>query len=756
MRAAIRAINPTAGQMSRLVVVSNRLPFTVENDEQGKFQFTPSAGGLVSALGAYIEGRRQTEPEFDCLWVGWPGSVVPEQNEDAVRDLALGQHGALPVFLSADEVHAFYHGFCNNTLWPLFHYFPSYTDYDPRHFDVYVSVNRRFADAISAVLRPDDTLWIHDYQLLLLPGMLRTAAPQASIGFFLHIPFPSHELFRLLPSPWRRELLAGMLGADLVGFHTFDYTQHFLQCVSRTLGYEHHLGQLAVGTQARRAETFPIGIDFERFMTAAESSGVAQRRTEIERGIGDRRAIFSVDRLDYTKGIITRLRAYEEFLASRPEWLGKVVFLLTVVPSRAEVPQYRRMKQALDERVGRINGRFGSTEWVPIVYQYRSLDFETLVALYELSPVALITPLRDGMNLVAKEYLASKPDGSGVLILSEMAGAARELGEALLVNPNHQGEIVAALEQALTMSQEEQLRRNRPMQERLRSYDAKRWATHFLSTLAGMKAEQRVLAARYLTPDLADDIRRRYEQSERRLIFLDYDGTLVPFASAPDGALPDPPLLALLARLCEDPANHVYLISGRDRATLSRWFDGIPLNFVAEHGAWIRRRGSDWELYKPLSSAWKERLLPILRGYADQLAGALLEEKEFSLAFHYRRCDPELGAQRATQLTHELTQFTANFAVQVLQGKKVVEVRNAGVTKGAAAAQIAAERDHGFVLAIGDDETDEDLFRALPPAALSIRVGTPFSHAQFSVDSYLDVRRLLTNFSSSARPAGSH
>lgn len=740
--------------MSRLIVVSNRLPFTVESQGED-FRFVASAGGLVSALGAYLEGRRQSEPDFECVWVGWPGGAVSEESEPALREVALREHGALPVFLSAEEMNAFYHGFCNNTLWPLFHYFPSYTEYDPKHFDVYVNVNRRFADAVLAILQPGDTVWVHDYQLLLLPGMLRAATPQATIGFFLHIPFPSHEVFRLLPAPWRRELLAGMLGADLVGFHTFDYTQHFLQCVSRTLGYEHHLGQLAFGTQARRADTFPIGIDFDRFMRAAESDSVAQKREDIERGIGGRTAIFSVDRLDYTKGILNRLRGYEEFLASRPEWLGKVVFLLTVVPSRAEVPQYKRMKQTLDERVGRINGRFGTTDWVPIIYQYRSLDFDTLVALYQLSPVALITPLRDGMNLVAKEYLASKPDGKGVLILSELAGAARELGEALLINPNHRGEIVAALEQALTMTDEEQVRRNRPMQERLRAYDAKRWANHFLSALASAKAEQRVLATRYLTQDLAEGIRTSYARAKTRLIFLDYDGTLVPFASAPSGAMPDRELLELLERLSQDPKNHVYLISGRDRATLGRWFDGIKLDFVAEHGAWVKRHGNDWQLVKPLRSGWKERIRPILRTYADQLAGALLEEKEYSLAFHYRRCDPELGAQRAKQLSHELTQFTANFAVQVLEGKKVVEVRNAGVTKGSTAAQIAAELEQDFLLAIGDDETDEDLFRALPPQALTIRVGTPFSHAQFSVDSYRDVRDLLNMLSTREQRASS-
>ncbi|HET9932122.1 MAG TPA: bifunctional alpha,alpha-trehalose-phosphate synthase (UDP-forming)/trehalose-phosphatase [Polyangiaceae bacterium] len=736
--------------MSRLVVISNRLPFSIES-QGDEVRFAPSAGGLVSALGAYLERRRADEPDFQCVWVGWPGAAVPVEAEERVRRTALERHSAFPIFLTTDEVHSFYHGFCNSTLWPLFHYFPSYTVYDPREWETYERVNRRFCDAVLELLRPDDTIWVHDYQLFLLPGMLRAALPEAIIGFFLHIPFPSHELFRLLPSRWQRELLSGMLGADLVGFHTFDYTQHFLQCVYRTLGHDHDLGQIAFGDQARRADTFPIGIDFERFMSAATSPRVAEIRAEIERGLEGRTAIFSVDRLDYTKGILNRLRAYEEFLKTRPEWLGKVVLLLTVVPSRAEVPQYRRMKQAIDERVGRINGRFGSTGWVPIIYQYRSVDFETLVALYQLSPIALITPLRDGMNLVAKEYLGSKPDGRGVLILSEMAGAARELGEAVIVNPNDENEVVGALESALAMPEDEQVRRNRAMQERLKNYDATRWATHFLSTLANVKATQGSLATRSLKGHAASEVQARYAKSSKRLVFLDYDGTLVPFAAEPRAAVPDKKLLAILGALCDDTANEVYLISGRDRSTLTQWFEGIGLNFVAEHGAWLRQRDLEWRLLKPLTSEWKERLVPILKTYADHLAGALLEEKEYSLAFHYRRCDPELGAQRAKQLIYELRRFTANFNVQVLEGKKVVEVRNAGVTKGSAAAQIASELNPDFILAIGDDETDEDLFRSLPAGAVSIRVGTPFSYAQFSLSGHREVRALLVSLIESSR-----
>jgi trehalose 6-phosphate synthase/phosphatase len=737
--------------MGRLIVVSNRLPFTVRTSPEG-FELSPSSGGLVTALGAYLEGRRKSDPDFECIWLGWPGAVVPEALQPEVRRQALERHAAYPVFLSADDTENYYLGFPNRTLWPLFHYFPSYVDYDPRYWESYVRANQQFTDALLELLQPSDVIWIHDYQLLLMPGMLRARAPEATIGFFLHIPFPAHEIFRLLPGGWKREILTGMLGADLIGFHTHEYTQYFLNSVFRVLGHDHHLGQIAMRDQVRRADTFPIGIDFERFMQAASSEGVKKRKAEILSGIRGRKAVFSVDRLDYTKGILNRLRGFEEFLLRYPEWREKVVFLLTVIPSRVEVRQYQKMKHELDERVGQINGQFGTMEWVPIVYQYRSLDFETLSALYELSPVALITPLRDGMNLVAKEYLASKPDGTGVLILSEMAGAARELSEAILINPNHFAEIADALQQALQMDPEEQIRRNRPMQERLRAYDAKRWAAHFLSDLARVKMQQGQLATKHLMPPVQEEVLKLHTESRRALILLDYDGTLVPFAMQPNLAAPDNEILSLLSDLANDPKNHLYLISGRDRVVLDTWFKDTKVRMIAEHGASVRDEAGAWRLLQPLASDWKARIRPILRMYVDRVAGSLLEEKEFALAWHYRRCEPELGAQRAKELIDEITQFTANFDVQVLEGKMVVEIRNSGVNKGAAAVRMIRELEPDFVLAVGDDQTDEELFRALPALAISVRVGSPFSHAKYSLSDFREVRRFVRRLLSGKGP----
>jgi trehalose 6-phosphate synthase/phosphatase len=728
--------------MKRLIVVSNRLPFSFRMTPNGP-ELGASSGGLVSALSSYIERRSQQEPDFECIWAGWPGAEVAPENQEQVRAVALKEHAAFPIFLSNEEMERFYLGFCNSTLWPLFHYFQSYATYREEDFETYQRVNQRFCEEIAQIVRPGDVLWVHDYQLLLLPKLLRAKLPHVPIGFFLHIPFPSFELFRQLPTQWRRELLDGVLGADLVGFHTHDYVQHFLRSVFRTLGHEHYLGQLTTGGEVRRVESFPIGIDFEKFWQAASSDEVTEARSRFADGLRDRRAIFSVDRSDYSKGLLHRLRGYETLLEQYPQWRGKVTFILVVVPSREQVHQYQRMKHELDELVGQINGAYGSVDWVPIIYQYRALSFTELVGLYSLAPVALITPLRDGMNLVAKEYLASKPDGTGVLVLSEMTGAARELGEALQINPNHRAEIAQAIHEALSMPADEQVRRNRPMQERLKAYDAQHWVGTFLSALERVKVQQGKLATLHLAGAAADAVLARHRKGQKRVILLDYDGTLVPFAPQPHLAAPDAELLQLVRGLVATSGQQVYLISGRDRVTLDAWFSGIGVNVIAEHGAWLCDRSGQWGLLKPLASEWKVHLKPLLQLYVDRVPGSLLEEKEFSLAWHYRRSDPELGSLRAKELIDDVVSYTANFDVQVLEGKKVVEIRNAGVNKGAAALHCLAQVESDFILAAGDDLTDEDLFRALPASAVTVRVGATHSHATYRVDDHRELRALL-------------
>lgn len=734
--------------MSRLIVVSNRLPFSLARSSaksaRAGFAFKSSSGGLVTALGAYLE-RERAERDLECVWVGWPGADVPEARRDAVREIALREHGSWPVFMSREEADGFYNGFCNKALWPLFHYFTTYAVHDAAQWEAYVEANRRFADELGSLLEPGDRVWVQDYQLMLLPGMLRERHPDLAIGFFLHIPFPDFEVFRLLPTRWREELLRGVLGADQIGFHTHDYCQCFLRSVYRTLGLDHRFGQIQVGDRVRKVDTFPIGIDAARFIATAESPAVAKRVADIHAGLGSgRKLVFSVDRLDYTKGLLHRLLGYGEFLERYPEWRGRVVFVLSVVPSREDVPQYRRMKKELDEMVGRINGRHGGVDWVPLVYQYRSLAFEELVAFYRAADVGLITPLRDGMNLVAKEYVACRTENDGVLILGETAGAARDLGEALLVNPNHQAELAESIHAALTMDPEEQSRRMRPMRERVRRDDAAWWANAFLKGLERVVATPpESFRARRLDASQSASLVAACRSAKRRLLLLDYDGTLVPFAPLPDLARPDDALRVLLARLCEDSRNTVVIISGRDRGTLGEWLGDLPLHLVAEHGAWIRPVGGEWGMLKPVDAAWKETIRPLMRMYTDRLPGSLVEEKDYSLAWHYRGAEPELAMDRAKELVDDLVHYTANFDIQVLEGKKVVEIRNAGINKGAATLELIHAHEPDFVLAIGDDQTDEDVFRVVPATATTIRVGSLFSRARHSLADPAAVRALL-------------
>ena len=740
---------------ARLIIASNRLPFTVVEDE-GKLELKASAGGLVTGLSAYLDSLQHSAftELVEYVWLGWPGASIKDEHKDYIREIAASNFNAHPVFVREEAMEAFYHGFCNKTIWPLFHYFPSYVVYEKESWKSYKEVNEYFLDAIMEVLRPNDILWIHDYHLMLLPGMIRRKMPEASIGFFLHIPFPSYELFRLLHKKWASGILEGLLGADLIGFHTHDYTQYFLRSVLRILGIEASMGKMFVGDRLVKADTFPMGIDFFRFHNAVSSKETETERKKLEDTLSGLKTIISVDRLDYSKGLLNRLEGFELFLKENPQWHEKMVLLLVVVPSRIGVDRYQAIKTKIDEMVGSINGRFGTINWMPIIYKYGHVPFHQLVALYSMSDVALITPLRDGMNLVSKEYVASRKDMPGVLILSEFAGASKELGEAILINPNDREEIASAIREALEMPLKEQKKRIGVMQNRLKNYDVVKWATSFIDELEGIKSEQKRFQTRMLNANAKKELLDTFERAKRRILLLDYDGTLVPFVGDPAKAAPPAELLKLLQELSEIDGVDIVIISGRERAVLQSWLEDLDAGFVAEHGVWIKEKGKDWELLRPVSADWKRELLPLLMQYADKVPGSFVEEKEYSLSWHYRKADPEHAADVARELTDILLRFTANTNVQVMQGSKVIEIRNAGIDKGKAALYFLSKADYDFVLAIGDDRTDEDFFRSLPPSAWTIRVGMVPSSARSNVMSYKDVRKLLKEINNCARSEG--
>jgi trehalose 6-phosphate synthase/phosphatase len=718
----------------RVLLVANRLPVSVTK-RSGRVALEPSAGGLATGLASLPSS-------YGRLWVGWPGVVADRLSGGDIKRIS-GELGESyrPVFLAEKHLRNYYRGFCNKTIWPLFHYFPVRTVYEIRFWEGYRQVNDLFCEQVAKVAKPGDCIWVHDYHLMLLPQLLRERLDDVEIGFFLHIPFPSFELFRLLP--WRHEILKGLLNADLIGFHTFDYVRHFFSSVSRLIGLEHNFGNINVNDRIVRVDAFPMGIDYRKYSGAAAAAEVKEEVERIRRKVGDCRVILSVDRLDYTKGIVQRLEAFDLFLSENPSWKQKVTLIMVAVPSRTGVEEYREMRDRLEQLVGRINGEHGTIGWMPVWYLYRFIPFNRLSALYSAADVALVTPLRDGMNLIAKEFIAAKTDGRGVLILSEMAGAAGELGEALTVNANNKAEIVTAIGQALRMPPEEQVRRNRLMQHRLARYTVSRWAADFMHALSQVRQTQQGLEVLKLTEAARKRLLEDYAGGRRRLLLLDYDGTLVGFAARPEGAGPDAEIIDILGRLSADRRNEIVIVSGRDKATIDRWLGGLDVSLVAEHGAWIRKRNGRWRCAEVSHENWKKTIRPILDLYAERTPGAIIEEKEFSLVWHYRRAERTIAEARTQELKDAISNLTANMDVGVFEGSKILEIRSLGINKGRAVEEWLLHKRWNFILAAGDDYTDEDMFEVVPKKAYSIKVGFHISRARFNVDSESQIRLLL-------------
>ncbi len=719
--------------MSRIIIVSNRLPISVQL-EDGQFTYQPSAGGLATGLKSLHESG-------DVLWIGWPGYTFgPEEDTTEVTNYLKADKMA-PVYITAEDYEDFYEGFSNKTIWPLFHYFQQFTNYSSQYWEAYKKVNQQYCDEVLRIVKPGDRIWVHDYQLMLLPKLIRQQLPDAIIGFFLHIPYPSYEIFRTLP--WRKEILHGILGSDFIGFHTYDYARHFLSAASRILKLDHSLGRIQLAQRVVEVDALPMGIDYEKFENAVKEAETIAEVVKFRQQFGQIKVILSVDRLDYSKGILQRLEAFDSLISLYPEYQNNVSLIVVLVPSRANVDQYQSLKQQIDETVGRINGKYNTIDWHPIHYFYRSLDFNTLSALYYLSEVALVTPFRDGMNLVAKEYLASKIDKKGVLILSEMAGAAKELTEALLVNPNDVQSIVEAMHTALNMPVEEQKERNERMQKSIARYNVNRWAGTFIKRLDETRAEVIKLQKKYFSESVQRKITQDYQAAHHRLLLLDYDGTLVNFTPDPLQAFPKDELLQLIGKLADDTANKVVIISGRDRIFLEKWFSSLRVDLIAEHGVWRKEQHGDWVQSGKLEQDWKPEINALLEVFVDRTAGSFIESKDYSLAWHYRASDPEMANIRVRELLERLTRLIGKHHLQILEGSKVVEIKNQSINKGKAVGEWLNKLPHDFILAIGDDHTDEDIFKVLPRNAYSLKVGHKPTVARYHIASVEDVGNFL-------------
>ncbi|MBU0684446.1 MAG: bifunctional alpha,alpha-trehalose-phosphate synthase (UDP-forming)/trehalose-phosphatase [Candidatus Thermoplasmatota archaeon] len=704
----------------------------------GSVEFAPSTGGLTSGLKSFHD-------KSTMKWVGWPGPVQPKDQRSVARRL-VNDFGFFPVFLTPAMIRGYYTGFSNSTLWPLLHSFPTYARYSSAEWRAYKQVNTLFGEQIMRMIEPGDTVWIHDYHLMLLPAYIRERVPGAKIGFFLHTPFPHYDTLRLIP--WHRDIVSGLLGADLVGFHTYDYSQSFLGSIRHILGLDNRIGQIVTRGRAVQVDVFPISVDFDQYSTSSERQAVKNRIARLRRQTGDLKTIFSISRLDYTKGIPHQLLSIERLLETHPEMRRKFVYLSVVVPSRERVDLYRQLKRDIDEIVGRINSRFGTMDWMPIRYMYRRLDDDELSAQYASAHVALVMPLNDGMNLIAKEYIASRADETGVLVLSEMAGASKELLEALIVNPNDVDEIAGSLHKALTMPIVEQIRRNRIMRARLQKADIHRWVARFLEKLEEAVKSSDNLMTMLMTDRTKSEIRERYASARKRLFLLDYDGTLVHFAARPSSAAPSHRVLSVLGSLATSGLNEVFLISGRKREDLLAWFGDLPISLVAEHGVWLRSRSTGrWQSLVKDKPVWKNRIRPVLELFVERIPGSAIEEKDFSIAWHYRESDPELGPSASRELIDALTHLTSNLDISVMIGNKVVEVKSTHVNKGLFYVRHLSSKKWDFIFSAGDDETDEYLFDRLPRDSVSVKVGISASSAKYSMQNPEDILDFLDSLS---------
>ena len=716
--------NMTGGR--ELVMVSNRLPVDRVIAADGSTTWRTSPGGLVTAVEPIVE-------QLGCLWVGWAGNA-----DEHIDPFDLGSMRLAPVELSQEDVELYYEGFSNGTLWPLYHDVIAVPEYHREWWDRYRQVNRRFAERVAEEAAEHAIVWVHDYQLQLVPNMLRELRPDLTIAFFLHIPFPPRRLFSQLP--WRTQIVEGLLGADVIGF------QHVTDAVAFRMTAERFSPAPALGntivlpkngrpvSRTVLAQEFPISIDADAFEAIAKRPEVVARAREIREELGNPRTLMlGVDRLDYTKGIRHRLKAYSELLEDGEIDVENTVFVQVATPSREQVEAYRQLRDEVELTAGRINGAHGSIGHSPLVYLHRSYTRDEMVALYLAADVLLVTPLRDGMNLVAKEYVACRADEHGVLVLSEFTGAADELRDAVLVNPHDIEGLKTAIVKAANMPAEEQGRRMRALRQSVWNNDVSHWAAGYLGAVrAAAEAHdadptspptEPVGIGASFVPSRIDDRIRRLAALPSLIVATDFDGTLAPLVERPQDARILPRAEQALHVLNSAPDTKVAVLTGRS-------LEGLAETKL-QSGGWIVSGSHGAELVGLTESAGAPDLTPeeserlqVLSRRLERLlggeAGVTLEYKPYGLAVHTRQVEDR---EHASELLAAAIEVGTAAGMHVKAGKEVREFSVRASNKGEVLQRIRATLPPGPVLFLGDDVTDEDVFRVLGPDDLGIKVG---------------------------------
>ncbi|MBX2988325.1 MAG: bifunctional alpha,alpha-trehalose-phosphate synthase (UDP-forming)/trehalose-phosphatase [Bdellovibrionaceae bacterium] len=676
------------------------------------------SGGLVSAL----LGVQLDQPFF---WFGFEtdeniAKSLLQKSADVEKNLEIR-----PVVLEKSLYESYYDRFSNDVLWPLFHYEGNHVFFRRQDWESYTEANRRMAEEILKIAEANDTVWIHDFHFLLLGQMLKEANPDLKIGFFLHTPFPSSEIFRQLPV--REEVLRAMLRFDLIGFHEHSYLRHFTVCLKTQLGIESTFFKAETGDHVVHLGVYPISIDIQGFKKKSSAPKIAQLSEKFRQTIRSPFLVLGIDRLDYSKGLELKLRGFRRLLQKFPDLRGQVNLLQVAVPTRVKVPSYIRLKKDIDRLVGTINGEFGKPGYTPVQYIFNSVSEAELLALYKRSDCALITSKRDGMNLVAMEYtVAQDPDNPGVIVLSEFAGAASLLGQAIFINPWDEDSIADALYQAYTMPSDEKRERLEGLQDMLSKYSATEWAKSFLRDLdsSRIRPPKRPLARLCAaTKDTYGRIFEKVRQAEKCHLILDYDGTLCPLQKRPELAVLSETQKARLQKLGDSFSIHI--VSGRSREFLDAQFPESPFHLVAEHGAFRRLPGSEWK--SRISSdiqSWFNEIEKIMQDYSERVPLSFVEKKSASLVWHFRQSPPDFAAFQARKLDDELQIGFSNLPVSVTIGSKIVEARAIECNKGSFLRWLLeSEPAESSFVCLGDDHTDEDMFRALDTRGISIKVG---------------------------------
>ncbi|EGG25381.1 glycosyltransferase [Cavenderia fasciculata] len=724
------------GEDYRIIVVSNRLPVSLKKEDDGVWTSKMSSGGLVAALSGLKSNN--------FVWVGWIGSEIDEADRPQINKMLMEKHNCIPVYLDEKVANEHYNGFSNAVLWPLFHYLPGDLDYDDNIWNSYVEANKEFSKVVLGLLQPNDLVWVHDYHLMLLPELVRTSSPDARIGFFLHIPFPSSEIFRVLPC--RKEILMGVLNSNLIGFHTYDYARHFLKACTRIVGLETSPNGVYLNDKFVSVGVFPVGIDPDKFFEMLKTDKVKERILELKQSFSGMKVLIGIDRLDYIKGLPQKLQAMERLFQKYPDWKGKLVLIQVAVPSRQDVEEYQKLKKDVEELVGRINGTYGTLGYSPIHYLFQSVDSTELTALYNIADAALITSIRDGMNLVAQEYIVSQTDKKGVLILSEFTGAAQSLSGAVLINPWNTEDLADSIHNSLcddTMPAHEREDKHQMLSNYITRHTASHWGNGFVRELfkASHQAERIISIPKLNTNGVIEAFKRSKK---------DY--------CIPSLCKPPQDLINSLKTLSSDPvrvSNEVYLLSGRDKKTLGEWFADVDVGLSAEYGCFVKQPGSkEWDQMCPsLDSSWKETIRPLFKYFALRTPGSFFEEKEMLFTWHYRNADPIFGSIQARELHLHLD----NLPLDVIVGDKTLGVRSYNINPTTSMRRVIMDsipRGLDFVLLVGDTQIHPSELPNLDNGEIfTVSVGRKSNKENFYLSDPSEVRELLQHLVENATNA---